>query len=475
MFKKYSIMNETSPYTNEETAYEWLQRVQRNKRKLSLNPICFPFMKKGTAKETVDNDDTNNGIPSQFHVIDLNVARTSADTFLCRMNKVNELNCRAQRWRRRRRKTKTNANSLDDNLTNLEDLLLESFPRGIGMSFIDGILKTNANMFTSGNVKDTPTTTHNKDVALEIVGPTGTAKTKILMALASNYAAATSNRCLLLQESSSTRTPGMDKQFDYTSTHAIRAPTIFIFDPEFAVDTEGLIGLVRVAILRRWNATSEYRRCLRKVQMQTSECVENDHFDPDESVTTGNDYGDIETDIRNAFSRIHILRPRDIANGYVSALESIHQLLDKQNADACNGHIHGAPPLLLFDSMLSAFHLSNKMKENLGSGISGMNCFLRQLRRLRSKHSVIIASTRTISSSGATSRQLRSNCDGWNKITSHRLVVMKCVGGSPEDKDGHDFVAILKPQHDPRNTLNVDEKIHPFYFTSNGIMCRSNV
>ena len=78
----------------------------------------------------------------------------------------------------------------------------------------------------------------------------------------------------------------MDKQFDYTSTHAIRAPTIFIFDPEFAVDTEGLIGLVRVAILRRWNATSEYRRCLRKVQMQTSECVENN-------------YGDIEKDIRN--------------------------------------------------------------------------------------------------------------------------------------------------------------------------------
>ena len=80
--------------------------------------------------------------------------------------------------------------------------------------------------------------------------------------------------------------------------------------------------------------------------------------------------------IFGTLSRIHILRLRDIANVYVSALESIHQLLDKQNADACNGHIHVAPPLLLFDSMLSAFHLSNKMKENLGSGISGMNCFL---------------------------------------------------------------------------------------------------
>jgi hypothetical protein len=473
-------MSELSIYRKEETAHEWLRRVQRNKRKISLNPIVFPHLRVPSDSQTTKqcNGIGDHSLPSQFNVTDQNVINISAQTFQCRLGKLNELNCRSQRWRRRRRKT--NVNATMERLTNLEDLLLESFPRGTGINFIDRILTTKAyaNAYANANANANANTNpkNSNDIALEIIGRTGTAKTKLLMTLAANYAAATSTACIRL-EVANTET-SMDKTGPDHLDNDKDGPPIVIFDPEHAIDSDELVELVRVAILRRWNATNEFRQCLANTQTQQQ-------LNPYQNDESGDEYVDIEHDIQCALGRIHIVRPKDIANGYVSALESLNQVLDRhtivdEGKDVIKKEITSPPVMLLLDSALSAFQLTNKMQENLpnGSGLSGLNDFMRQLRRLRSKHSTFLVSTRTVTGKGDTINQFRTSCDGWDKITTHRFMVMKTVLGSPEERDGHDFVALLKPQYDFRSGKFTDQRVQqifPFSFTSTGISCKKNV
>ena len=134
--------------------------------------------------------------------------------------------------------------------------------------------------------------------------------------------------------------------------------------------------------------------------------------------------------------------------------------------------------MLLLDSALSAFQLTNKMQENLpnGSGLSGLNDFLRQLKRLRSKHSSIVVSTRTVTGTSDTLRSYSAFYE-WDKITTHRIMVTKAIEGSPEEIDGYDFVALLQPQYDPKTGTNIDNKAHqvfPFSVTASGISCKMN-
>ena len=165
-------MNELSTYPKEETAYEWFRRVQQNKRKISLNPIAFPPFHEngasaspstdtdaGTASILDHGDQSLSSFPSQFNVTNQNIINLSAQTFQGRYGKLNELHCRCQRWRRRRRNanvnghTNSNSNATRERWMKLEDLLLDSFPRGTGLTFIDKILATNANHANNNNTK----------------------------------------------------------------------------------------------------------------------------------------------------------------------------------------------------------------------------------------------------------------------------------------------------------------------------------
>ncbi len=502
-------MNELSTYPKEETAYEWFRRVQQNKRKISLNPIAFPpFHETSASTDTAsilgnpsyqDYGDQSSSLPSQFNVTDQNIINLSAQTFQGRYGKLNELHCRCQRWRRRRRNANANTNATRERLTKLEDLLLDSFPRGTGLTFIDKILATNANNTnaytnTKTNISNANADTRNKsDISLEIVGRTGMAKTKILLCLAANYAAATSTACLRLKRRNGANTNTDANIITGTLAHHDDddGPPIIIFDPEHAVDFEELVGLIRVAVLRRWNATSEFRQCLhtiRKLQIET----ETDSLaqQPSDLNPNGDEYTDIERDIQRALGRIHIVRPRDIANGYVSALESLNQALNQRKGErVINSTVVVEPPvMLLLDSALSAFQLVTKMQEDLpnGSGLSGLNDFMRQLKRLRSQHSTIVMSTRAVTGKGRYSANFdgvamnqisRTNSDKWDKMTTHRLMVVRSVLGSPEERKGYDFVALLKPQYESsrneKNTMDQRvQQIFPFSCTANGISCR---
>jgi len=365
-------------------------------------------------------------------VNDLNVIHLAAQTFFCDTGKLNELSVRRQRWRLRR-----NANmqrGAPKELTQLEDLLLQSISYGTGIDFIDKILDKNR--------KGT------SELALEIVGRTKTAKTKLLMMLAANYAAATSVSCM---------GPIPNSKEDEAHEKKNAFAPIVIFDPEYSLDFEELVGTVRIAVLRRWNATTEFRQCLKRVV--------HSHGDSQilieptaDRIGYNHDYQGIEKDILSILSRIHIVRPSGFS-GYIATLESLRQALDVQ-IDT-NQESPLPPVLLLFDSLISAFQLSNKMQESLpnGKGLSGMNDFLRQVKRLRAKHSSIIVSTRT--TTGDIARQSRSSCEGWDKLTTHRVTLMKSVAGSPEEREGYDFVALDK-----------HSRVFPFSVTSNGISCK---
>jgi hypothetical protein len=297
------------------------------------------------------------------------------------------------------------------------------------------------------------------NIVFEIIGRANTAKTKVLQVLAANYAAATSIISM-------SQIVGLSDQNDANLGNV----PIVIFDPEHAVDFRELVGLVRVAIFRKWNSTSDLRQCYERMSLvQGNDCQYLQEPCADGWENFGMEYGDIEKDIQFALGRIHIVRPKDVSHGYVSALESIQQSLDhiRETSFADKSM---PPVLLLFDSMLSAFQMSTKMLESLpnGSGLSGLNDFIRQIKKLRNGHETIIFTTRTCT--GDVSNHWRSNCDGWNKIVTHRISIQKSVMGSSEKKAGYDLVAIGHSQNG-----DFEGRPIPFSVTSRGIVCEQRL
>lgn len=427
----------------EESALEWLQRIRSAKRKLAQNPIFFPHLSQSINNnnkkclDAADDRQTPLNDSSRFIVNERNVIYLASRAFQCRVAKLNELLVRSQRWRRHRRA----ASNFHENpkLAEFENLFLHSFQRGTGIDFIDRTLMSDP------TVKD--------NIVLEIVGRTNTMKTKILLTIAANYAAATSVLCM---------SQIFGKSLD--DLKSIKVP-IVIFDPEHAIDLEELASLVRVAILKRWNNTSELRQFFYRHSFEIgsqilvepiAECYEQH----------GMEFKTIEEDIQFALGRIHIVRPKDISNGYVTALESLQESLTNEYIANQQGN---PPALLLFDSMLSAFQMTSKMLESLpnGNGLSGLNDFMRQLKKLTNNHEIMIMSTRTCT--GDVSTQLRSNVDGWNKIVTHRLAIAKSSSGSREQKEGYDFVAMFGQDGNKQSTLL------PFGVESNDFNCKSRL
>ena len=324
----------TSDCPEEETALEWLKRVRSNKRKISQNPIHFPIFTKPRREDCGgDADSLQSFDPTRFIVTSQNFIHMAAQTFQCRTEQLDELKGRSMRWRLRRPRPSCNAtsNEWNEKMTQLEDELLQSFPIGSGIPFLDRLLTLDAKSKNKDDM-DVNAFVH-VNSALEIVGRTGTAKTKILMTVAANYAASTSAFCMgSIMKSKLTTVAATDEDAD-ADADANKCPIIVIFDPEYAIDADELMGLVRVSVLRRWNATSDFRQCLGDVNEI------HQHSDGGEEgvqlcMNNGNDYADIEQDIQSAFARIHIVRPRDVSKGYVPLLECLSQELDKRAAAA---------------------------------------------------------------------------------------------------------------------------------------------
>lgn len=425
----------SSSFPLEESALDWLRRVRTNKRRLNQNPIYFPRTNDSNTCCDDGNAERHNADDGRFKVTTDTMLSLYSDTFMCKTKKLNEIKARLQRWQRRRTKQsrlskKENSNAASD----LERLLLQSFQVGTGINFLDKLL------FSSVK-KD--------NVALEIIGPSGTAKTKVLMALASNYMAATSRGCL-----GPVANPIGKRKL---------MPLVVIFDPEHTVDNDELVSLVRASVLRRWNTTHTFRQsCIRQknarvrkeVETHTISCSNTERNQTD-------DYKLIEEDITSALNRIHIVRPKDFSNGSVASLESLCRILDDQYERGMT------PIMLLLDSAMSAFYQTSRFQESLpnGSGLSGRSDFIRQINRLRSRHRVFMASTRTTRQDAA--NPFRSGFDSWDKITTHQILLAKSLPGSSEGKDGYRFVALFKDGQTGSN----EKQITPFSFTENGISC----
>ncbi len=634
----------TKNMKKEETALEWLQRVQSNKRHWFQNPIQFPCLQKSPPKQarstitsttstTADNEeDIALPLPQPLFVVSKeNMVRMNAQLFFSRCAEWNELQNRYKRWmdrvhrtRKRRRlisdcttaSAGTNVherasvstfanenqigvrgennndismrrrdvsagagtgNSHDNSMEKLEQELLSScFCRGTGLPFIDQILQLQLqqqkeqqlqqNQFKRNiHTTPTPSTTtrtagsysadkdrnNHQNVAIEIVGRSGTGKSQILMSLAANYVAATSSSSFLPSFASSSsfsassntshsdtsninsninsnsnissnknnyssNNNNSDTEEDRTelspqSSSSLLLPFVIILDPEHAMNVHQISSNIYSAILRRWNSTDQFREYYDLAAASKSNNngdhhhSHRHHYDYDHDATTNNnnDHESIQRDYINALERIHIIRPKDVANGYVATLECLHQtIVEYKNAhrhcDRRDRNKSSMPPiLLLMDAAMSAFEQSDKMYESLpnGNGLSGRNEFVRQLNRLRLSHDIVLVATRTIrgSSSGGGGNgnrssnssssigsksysnfnsSLGSSCEAWNKIITNRIELEKVIEGTKEERDGFDFVALM-PHQQSIGSVNVMDwnTMVPFSVTDDGIKC----
>ena len=238
------------------------------------------------------------------------------------------------------------------------------------------------------------------------------------------------------------------------------------------------------------------------------------------------EYITIDQKVLTALDRIQIIRPTDVANGYVATLECLHQTIQKmhhgsgeegevketdvddgenipQSSTSPSSSPH-PPILLLMDSAISAFDATDKMYESICQGLSGRNEFVRQLKRLQLSHDIILVATRTIrgntthTTNGSNSTSSNkgssyhpspqpppsssfhatnlSNCDGWNKMVTSRITLRKVLVGSKEEENGYGFVALMPPQRfggggNGANSSMEWNSVIPFSITDDGIKC----
>lgn len=433
----------------DETALEWYQRIQHTKRKLLENPIVFS-LKQQPQKAANDNfgvvstttpaqqDDV-----SRFFVTTENMKNMAAATFFGESNLRNDIETRLHQWRRRqnRRSEGGHSSSRQHNLEELENELLASFPSGSGISFIDEALAHHIHdeKFQSSRV-----------CSLEISGKTGTAKTQVLIAFAANYVAAISSMTTL-----------NDTNSYHQGTNL--PPIVVILDPEYNVHLPQLARAIRAALLRRFYATSNLRQLLYQEQhRQEVEMSINDNQNPDLVIFEDRhlpfqemENYIIEREFTRALAQIQIVHPRDAANGYISTIEVLGKTLDRyhesfpRNASSSNSKLQSAPTMLLMDSAFSAFEPTAKLYESLpySTGLSGRNEFIRQLKGLRSKHDIFLASTNCLRGGKTSSRANRLSTfnlfEPWKKIISHRLTLECVVKGSKEEKEGFQLIAVV--------------------------------
>ena len=112
-------------------------------------------------------------------------------------------------------------------------------------------------------------------------------------------------------------------------------PFVIIIDPEHAMDIHSLYNYVQSATLRKWNRTQQFRTYFKQEQQRrrrksctdpttdTTNTTEMDHTQKNEM----NENVLIDQDISHSLKRIHIIHPKDFANGYVATLECIKEAI----------------------------------------------------------------------------------------------------------------------------------------------------
>ena len=423
----------------QETALEWLKRTNLNRRRAIHNPIHYP-----TISITSDESSDISVEPSQ-------ISQLAAETFLHRMGRYQKIKARMNKWRQLRdeKQGKLQSSSSDE----LDELVINCFPLGTGISFLDSIL-INQSLNDRSKQSNDFSDKSNKRI-VELTGKSGTGKTRVLMTLAANFVAATSTLFLRKDALLGTRDNDMSNDENYSM------PQVVIIDPEFGVHLDILEHLVRIALIRRWNVTEKLRNRL---------CEESSHTNVS-NVSIENQGTDLllfERELSSALQRVHIYHPRDVAGEYVATLECIHQSLDRRE----EGHQHsmsqpGPTTLLLMDSTISAFEHVDKMYDSLpsGQGLSGRIEFIRQLDRITSKHDVVVLATRNTRGKNVGGP---SSCEGWNKIVTERVPIKRVIPGTKEDKEGFTFVALI-PERSKPNDLNCTG-FTPFSITDDGLL-----
>ena len=490
------------------------------------------------------DDDNNAASLSQcFHVTNDNMNRMNSNLFFYRgVNEMNILKLKLKKWhnycRRLHRRRKKRQRYVNDDhdcflLQDIEtfkiemELLKSCFIQGTGLKFIDQILvslqhSNNSPHETSTDMKNYDSNNNNKNsknAVIEIIGKSATGKTQILSTLATNYAIAAVSHCTSLDFTS---------EFSSASKSSPPPPPfhVIVFDPEHAIHIQQLHNYIASALLRKWNTTETFRHCYHQLVIKrtidnksnNSGSEQMNHHSGDNSNSTHEPDGDcndndmngsimdtklFDQQVLDALDHIHIVRPTNVANGYVATLECINQILDMHEDNKKEGSSLGrdkhdlsnatrkttsskqilpnTPPIfLLMDSIISAFDGTDKMYESINVGLSGRNEFLRQLKRLQSCHNIVIVATRTIrrltntaaaaaassyinaASSHAHSSTmssasnhhnhhinnnlLLSNCDTWNKMVTNRIILepLSCHGSREEGggrRREHQFVA----------------------------------
>ena len=223
------------------------------------------------------------------------------------------------------------------------ELLDSCFVKGTGLTFIDQILSSqqsvdgigNTNGNDNGNAEGnctTRATAGTKNTVIEIIGKSETGKSKVLMSLAANYVACTTNTTTL-PTSTSTSTSTSFLSLGSNSTTAANAtvtaptapsllpvPFVIILDPEHTINIQQLRDYIVSATLRRWNKTDQFREyynkacCLLYQKRNNNDHNDNDECDNNKShnknSNNNNNYADhftFDQEVLAALDHIHII------------------------------------------------------------------------------------------------------------------------------------------------------------------------
>ena len=421
----------------EETALQWLKRTNLNRKRAIRNPIHYPCL-----SSSIDE-------AADISVEPSDVSQLAAETFFHRNGRYQKIQARMKRWRLLRDKNQGIESKSSDEL---DELVLNCFPHGTGISFLDKILENQRDRTKQGNNQKSEDSR-----IIELIGKSGTCKSRILMNLAANFIAATST--LFLSSDESLDGIKRDNNLSCDLNHSM--PQVIIIDPEFGVHINILENLVRAALIRRWNITEDLRKCLLKESTQKK--CSNLHIKDERA-----DLLLFERELSSTLQRVHFYHPKDVAGEYVATLECIYQSLNQRKEKFLdNTKKNGPMTLLLMDSAISAFEHIDNMYDSLpsGQGLSGRIEFIRQLDHLISEHDVFVVATRH---SRGKNIGGPSSCESWNKIVTDRLQVERVIPGTKEHRNGFHFVALTSEKRKPSDS-NWNSLI-PFSITADGMV-----
>jgi len=445
--------------SNDESAWEWYRRIQRNRQQLVQNPItrdCIDY----SSMIRASNSNNNECALTQYQA--QNLIYHFATRYFLNDDPLRTLATSLELYRRFRSSMKViekkKKNVEDDRI---EDELLSLFSKGTGIPFLDQMFQqqspfqfqnhrgltdttdvsssylnhnntatscTTTSNSSTKNYNNTLTThSYDKDkkqhIVVDITGKSNTAKTPLLISMVVSYIVATS---LSFLERISC--PETDIE-----------PIVYIMDPEYTISIAFLAHSIRIAVLKRWNQTDRFRNLLfpTKTYDYNSSHNPDDKNEIDSSTIKqeryDHDWYYIEKMVSSCLDRIHIIHPTSNLQ-IIASLELIRHSLDQRMYTRNNNKtdvkhlpsistpIPNVPNMIVMDSFFTCFENIDKRMEDLPSsihteantstttttstmsleksGLSGRNDIVRQIKRLCARHSLFVVTSRTVRGDG---------------------------------------------------------------------------